>query len=66
MCSTDQDSLSSGKKSPGSGKHSAIPSHASAAPSNNDDDFDDFDPRGSSSNSMLLSTMAELVECFFF
>ncbi|KAH0936775.1 hypothetical protein HID58_004236 [Brassica napus] len=47
--STDQDSLSSGKKSPGSGKHSAIPSHASAAPSNNDDDFDDFDPRGTSS-----------------
>uniref|UniRef100_M4CXJ5 ENTH domain-containing protein n=1 Tax=Brassica campestris TaxID=3711 RepID=M4CXJ5_BRACM len=47
---TDHDNLSSGKKSPDSGKHSSIPSHASAAPSNNDDDFDDFDPRGSSSN----------------
>ena len=66
MCSKDHDNLSSGKKSPDSGKHSSIPSHASAAPSNNDDDFDDLDPRGSSSNSMLLSTMAELVECFFF
>ncbi|KAF8115898.1 hypothetical protein N665_0025s0341 [Sinapis alba] len=49
--STDHDNLSSGKKSPDSGKHSSIPSHASAAPSNNDDDdFDDFDPRGTSSN----------------
>ncbi|WZZ91532.1 hypothetical protein YC2023_120111 [Brassica napus] len=47
---TDHDNLSSGKKSPDSGKHSSIPSHASAAPSNNDDDFDDFDPRGTSSN----------------
>ncbi|KAG2300560.1 hypothetical protein Bca52824_037032 [Brassica carinata] len=50
MCSTDHDNLSSGKKSPDSGKHSSIPSHASAAPSNNDEDFDDFDPRGTSSN----------------
>ncbi|CAA7039785.1 unnamed protein product [Microthlaspi erraticum] len=43
--STDHDNLSSGKKPTGS-----IPSHASAAPSNDDDDFDDFDPRGTSSN----------------
>ncbi|KAJ0230673.1 Clathrin interactor EPSIN 1 [Hirschfeldia incana] len=42
--STDHDNVSSGKKSPDSGKY------ASAAPSNNDDDFDDFDPRGTSSN----------------
>ncbi|CAN8236682.1 unnamed protein product [Cochlearia groenlandica] len=42
--STDHGNLSSGKKSPDSGKHSSIPSHA---PSNNDDDFD---PRGTSSN----------------
>ncbi|CAH2073013.1 unnamed protein product [Thlaspi arvense] len=41
--STDHDNLSSGKKSPDSGKHSSMPS-------NNDDDFDDFDPRGTSSN----------------
>ncbi|CAH8319852.1 unnamed protein product [Eruca vesicaria subsp. sativa] len=41
--STDHETPSSGKKSPDSGKHSAIPS-------NNDDDFDDFDPRGTSSN----------------
>ncbi|XP_010453219.1 PREDICTED: clathrin interactor EPSIN 1 isoform X1 [Camelina sativa] len=46
--STDHDNLSSGKKSPDSAKYS---SHVSAAPSNNDDDFDDFDPRGTSSNS---------------
>ncbi|CAE6096796.1 unnamed protein product [Arabidopsis arenosa] len=45
--STDHDNLSSGKKSPDSAKHS---SYVSAAPSNNDDDFDDFDPRGTSSN----------------
>uniref|UniRef100_A0A1J3EAV5 Clathrin interactor EPSIN 1 n=1 Tax=Noccaea caerulescens TaxID=107243 RepID=A0A1J3EAV5_NOCCA len=42
--STDHDNL------PDSGKHSSIPSHATAAPSNDDDDFDDFDPRGTSSN----------------
>jgi epsin len=47
MCSTDHDNLSSGKKSPDSAKHR---SYVSAAPSNNDDDFDDFDPRGTSSN----------------
>ncbi|KAL1202206.1 Clathrin interactor EPSIN 1 [Cardamine amara subsp. amara] len=41
--STDHDNLSSGKRSPDSAKHSSIPS-------NNDDDFDDFDPRGTSSN----------------
>ncbi|CAA0402063.1 ENTH domain [Arabidopsis suecica] len=45
--STDHDNLSSGKKSPDSAKHR---SYVSAAPSNNDDDFDDFDPRGTSSN----------------
>ncbi|XP_010491914.1 PREDICTED: clathrin interactor EPSIN 1 isoform X1 [Camelina sativa] len=45
--STDHDNQSSGKKSPDSAKYS---SHVSAAPSNNDDDFDDFDPRGTSSN----------------
>ena len=44
MCSTDHDNVSSEKKSPDSSKY------ASAAPSNNDDDFDDFDPRGTSSN----------------
>ncbi|ESQ41136.1 hypothetical protein EUTSA_v10013137mg [Eutrema salsugineum] len=48
--STDHDNVSGGKKSSDSGKHSSIPSHASAAPSNNDNDFDDFDPRGTSSN----------------
>lgn len=63
MCSTDHDNLSSGKKSPDSGKHSSIPSHASAAPSNNDDDFDDFDPRGTSTNSMFLSMSAEFADC---
>ncbi|CAN8299328.1 unnamed protein product [Cochlearia groenlandica] len=42
--STDHDNLSSGKKS------TTIPSYASASPSKDDDDFDDFDPRGTSSN----------------
>lgn len=57
MCSTDHDNLSSGKRSP---------SHVAAAPSNNDDDFDDFDPRGTSSNSMFFSTTAEFADCLSF
>ncbi|KAF8115897.1 hypothetical protein N665_0025s0340 [Sinapis alba] len=58
--STDHDNLSSGKKSPDSGKHSSIPSHASAAPSNNDDDFDDFDPRGTSKPSAGSTNQVDL------
>ncbi|KAF3503797.1 hypothetical protein F2Q69_00045010 [Brassica cretica] len=64
MCSTDHDNLSSGKKSPDSGKHSSIPSHASAAPSNNDDDFDDFDPRGTSSANQVDLFGADLIGDF--
>ncbi|EOA22749.1 hypothetical protein CARUB_v10003461mg [Capsella rubella] len=56
--STDHDNLSTGKKSPDSAKYS---SHVSAAPSNNDDDFDDFDPRGTSSN---ISSAPPTVDLF--
>ncbi|MFS7928719.1 putative ENTH domain, clathrin interactor EPSIN 1 [Helianthus anomalus] len=51
--STIEDSTGSGASKPStkkaSDKYSSIPSQTSSAPSNNnDDDFDDFDPRGTS------------------
>lgn len=56
-CSKDQDNMSSNAsksaiKSNDSDKYSSIPSQSSSIPPNKyDDDFDDFDPRGTSSNS---------------
>ena len=56
--STIQDSSASGASTKSaSEKYSTVPSQSSTAPSNDiDDDFDDFDPRGTS-NASKFSTM---------
>lgn len=59
-CSNAQDKISSkasksSTKSNVFDKYGSIPSQTSRAPSNNDEDeFDDFDPRGTSNTSMYL------------
>lgn len=59
-CSNAQDKISSkasksSTKSNAFDKYGSIPSQSSRAPSNNDEDeFDDFDPRGTSNTSMYL------------
>lgn len=64
-CSKDGDNMSSNASTKlyGSDKYSSIRSQSSSVPSNNyEDEFDDFDPRGTASKcSEMMFTVVELL-----